>query len=246
MIDATKIRVEINGCDILKGVSATFQAGEVNVIVGPNGAGKSTLMRCLTGALRPSAGRVTLDRRPLRGYDLCELARKRAVLSQSSSISFPFTAEEIVVMGRNPHIAKHPSAKDRQVVDRVLDAMDVYPLKRRVFPTLSGGEQQRVQLARVLAQIWEEERACLFLDEPTTALDLKHQHEVLQLVRNVAMEKEWAVVMIIHDLHLAKRYGDRALLIKDGEIVLSATVDDALVPEHISAVFDVPLELTPM
>lgn len=246
MMEARNIGVEADGHPILKKVCARLQTGEVSVILGPNGAGKSTLLRCLTGALRPHTGEVVLDGRPLSDYGLVDLAKRRAVLSQSAAVTFPFTVDEIVQMGRNPHITKHPGARDLQIIDRILNKVDAYPLKRRVFPTLSGGEQQRVQLARVLAQIWEEEQAYLFLDEPTAALDLKHQHKVLQLVKNMAAEKGWAVVMVLHDLRLAKMYGDHALLMKDGEVVLRDTTAKALVAPNITDIFEIPPELAPV
>ena len=196
--------------------------------------------------MRPHKGQVVLDDRPLSDYGLVDLAKRRAALSQSATVNFPFTVNEIVLMGRNPHITKHPGARDMQIVDTVLGEMDAASLKARIFPTLSGGERQRIQLARVLAQIWEQEGAYLLLDEPTTALDLKHQHSVLHLLRTLAKKQKWAVAIVLHDLRLAKTYGDRALLMKDGEVTLHDTVDKALTTPNITKTFEIPPDIAPI
>lgn len=226
---------------ILKDISINFEPGEVAAILGPNGAGKSTLLRCLSGTLPPATGEVLLNHRPLSEFNLSELAKRRAVLSQSTPITFPFTAGEIAMMGRNPHINNYPGAEDEAIVDEALRSVDACDLKDRIFPTLSGGEQQRGQLARVLAQIWGKRRACLLLDEPTAMLDLKHQHHILCLIKGLARELEWTVVIVIHDLHLVKMYADKVVFIKHG--VIHDSGGDALASENISTIFEIPQEL---
>ena len=244
MMAARNVHVRIGGKSILTDVSITARCGQVSTLLGPNGAGKSTLLRCLTGVVRPDRGDVVLDGRPLSDYSLTSLARRRAVLSQSNPVNFPFTAYEIIMMGRNPYFSRHCGANDRRIVNHVLRQVDAYSLKDRVFQELSGGEQQRVQVARVLAQIWETERPYLFMDEPTVALDLKHQHQTLQLVRMLAEEKEWAVIIVIHDLHLAKRYGDNAVFMKHGRIYDHGAVFKILNPENVAEVFEIPRRLS--
>ncbi len=241
MLEARNITAEIGGTRILKDISVAFDPGEVAAILGPNGAGKSTLLRCLSGALHPVTGEVLLAQRPLSEFALNALAKRRAVLSQSAPIAFPFTAGEVAMMGRNPHINNYPGAEDEAIVDEALRSVDAYDFKARIFPTLSGGEQQRGQLARVLAQIWGERRACLLLDEPTAMLDLKHRHHVLCLIKSLARELEWTVIIVIHDLHLAKMYADKVVFIKHGAIHDSG--GDALASENISTIFEIPQEL---
>jgi len=166
----------------LKGIDLDVPRGSIFGLLGPNGAGKSTLLKCLTGSYHPNAGMIKLDDKPLAHYSLDRLSRKRAVLSQSNPINFPFTVFEIGRRGRNPYVKNNSAPNDMEVSLAALESVDALHLKERIFPTLSGGEQQRVQLARVLAQLWEQENAYLFLDEPTSALDLKHPHQFLSLV----------------------------------------------------------------
>ena len=242
MINADNITVRINDKNILKDVDFISSAGEMTFILGPNGAGKSTLLKCLSGILKPNAGQITLDGQALAELSLNNLAKKRAVLSQSNTVDFPFTAVEIVMMGRNPHSNGYHNEKDSEIVDEVLTTVDAYALKNRVFSTLSGGEQQRIQLARVLAQVWGEKDAHLLLDEPTTALDLKHQHQILQCLKTLATEKQWTIIIVIHDLHLAKMYSDHIVFMQNGEVFKHISAN-AFHPENISAVFEISTEL---
>jgi iron complex transport system ATP-binding protein len=176
-------------------------------------------------------------------YPLQELATKRAVLSQSSVINFPFTVMEIVLMGRNPYSSENNKFKDVEIAQEALKSVDAYQLKDRIYPTLSGGEQQRVQLARVFAQLWEQKNAYMFLDEPTSALDLKHQHQVLTLIRNLSERLQLTVCIVIHDLSLARFYSDNVILIKNSSDVIMDKSYIALTRKNISNVFDVPINL---
>ncbi len=242
MIIAENLSVKIGEKHILEDVSVQIENGKVTAILGPNGAGKSTLLKCLTGSQNANSGTITLDGKPLGDYSLNDLSTKRAVLSQSNPISFPFTALEIVMMGRNPYADNKSTSKDHEVALEALECVDAIHLKDRVFPTLSGGEQQRVQLARVLAQLWDQENAYLFLDEPTSALDLKHQHQLLSLVSKLAEEKHFAVCIIMHDLHLAMRYTDHVILLKYGRLFAEGSTATALNKGIIEEVFEVPRE----
>ena len=246
MITASNISISAGSKQLLRDVDVAVHAG-VNVVLGANGAGKSTLIKCLTGALTPDKGEVVLDECPLSDYTLVALAQKRAVLPQTQlhwhALTFPFTANEIVLMGRVPYADSRSRTSDDRIVDEVLDAVDAHSFKERIFSTLSGGEQQRVQLARVLAQIWQQDNACLFLDEPTSSLDLRFQHSVLKLVKSLAAQKQWAVMVALHDIRLAKAYGDNVLLMKHGEIVRRGAVSDTLTPDNIGEVFNISPEL---
>lgn len=246
MIDAENIIYSIGGQRILANVYATFKPGEVTAILGPNGAGKSTLLKCLTGSIKPDEGRVSLDGKDLGHYSLEELSRKRAVLSQANPISFPFTAHEIVVMGRNPYSLEKTSVSNAEIADEALALVDAWHLRERSYPTLSGGEQQRVQFARILSQIWEQEGACLFLDEPTSALDLKHQHQLMDLVQQLCAEKKLTVVIVMHDLNLAYHCTDRCFFIQEGWIRGGGKSRRLITAKTISEIFDLPMEYAVM
>ena len=242
MIEAQNVHYRIGGKTLLEDVSLRLVPGKITAIMGPNGAGKTTLLKCLTGALNPEKGRVFLDNQPIGNYSLQALAKKRAVLSQNTPINFPFTALEIVMMGRSPYANTASSKNDLEIAQKALSAVDVWDLQNRLFPTLSGGEQQRVQLARVLVQLWEQKNACLFLDEPTSALDLKHQHHILQLAQRFAQTHAFTVCMVLHDIALAKRYSDQALLLQNGKILASGDTNTVFTLENLSEAFEVPME----
>jgi iron complex transport system ATP-binding protein len=191
ILQADRIGVQAGGRWLVRDVSFELHRGEVLAILGPNGAGKSTLMAALAGDTMPAEGTVFLDDRPLRAFKPRELARRRAVLPQQTVVQFAFTAREIVEMGR---AAIDSDAVDRAAVDRALQETDAYDLQHRVFPTLSVGEQTRVSLSRVLAQ----ETPVLLLDEPTAALDLRHQQLVMELARELASRGTALAVVLRH------------------------------------------------
>jgi iron complex transport system ATP-binding protein len=219
------------------GVSLDLARGEVLALVGPNGAGKSTLLKLLAGDLSPSGGEVTLEGRPLARFGAKELALKRALLPQQTILQFAFTARAVVAMGRHPHLGMAgESPEDDAVVEAALARTETVPLAERVYPSLSGGEQARVSLARVLAQ----ETPVLLLDEPTAALDLRHQQSVLRIARDLAREGT-AVLAVLHDLNLAATYADRIALLDEGKLVADGTPWDVLTEERLSAVFRHPI-----
>ena len=239
-ITTENLCVRVGTTEILKNVNIAIEPGKVTAILGPNGAGKSTLIRCLTRAQKASSGTITFDGNPLDSYRLDDLAKKRAVLSQATPVTFPFRVADIVMMGRNPH---HTGHKDADIIDQTLNAVDALSLKDRIFPTLSGGEQQRVHIARVLAQLWFQDDAYLILDEPTSALDLKHQHKILNLVAELAKNKNFSVCTSLHDLTLARRYSDQVILLKNGQLVAAGDTASTLNSTTIAAVFDIPPDL---
>ena len=200
---------------LLRGVDLAFNAGEVVALVGPNGAGKSTLLRALAGETPLTEGAVLIDSRPIESFRPNELALRRAVLPQQTFVEFAFTAREIVEMGRT---ARRRSGNHDAVVTRSMSRTDSLSFERRIFPSLSGGEQARVSIARVLAQ----ETPILLLDEPTASLDLRHQETIMAIAREVAANGG-IVVMIAHDLNLAAAYADRVALISNGAVVASGT-----------------------
>ncbi len=232
----------VGGTPVVAPTSLAFAPDKVNVILGPNGAGKSTLMKIAAGRLKPTSGRVLLDARDIFAIDAKELALQRAFLSQHVEIDFAITVEEVVLMGRYPHFTRAPGREDRRIVDAALELVGMSARRRQIYPTLSGGEQQRVQLARVLAQIWSDDAApaprTIFLDEPVASLDIHHQLQILDLVRTLPARRS-TIIVTLHDLNLALDYGDRFIFLRDGQ--LQAIVEDPaeVSPHLIRQVFDV-------
>jgi iron complex transport system ATP-binding protein len=234
VIEARGIAVAAGAVTIVDGVDLDVGTGEVVALVGPNGAGKSTLLGALAGDRRLLRGTVRLGGHDLRRLEVAELARRRAVLPQRSSLAAPYTALEVVLLARRdlaPATAR-----------RYLDDVELGALAERSYPTLSGGEQQRVQLARVLAQLDGAAGAVLFLDEPTSALDPHHQAVVLRLARRAARAGH-AVVVVLHDLTLAARWAGRVIVLSGGRTLAEGAPEDVLTPELLAAAYATRFEV---
>ncbi len=227
---------------VLSGIDWSSQPGSIEALVGPNGAGKTTLLRLFTGELPPSGGTVQLEGKSLAEWSAADLARRRAVLAQSPRLQFDFTVEQVVLMGREPHAAS--PAEHHEILSRLLEELDLGSFSKRAFPALSRGEKQRVQLARVLAQLESREEAAryLFLDEPVNHLDLAHQHLTLQAARKRAAAGH-TVVVVLHDLNLALHYADRVSVLHDGRIIARGEPAEVLSPDLVRAVFGVDGDL---
>ena len=219
---------------VLEDVTFTVAPGEVLGLVGPNGAGKSTLLNVLTRVLEPSSGTVTLDGRELRRYSRLELAKRLAVVPQADDVPEAFTALELVLMGRTPHLGflARETRHDHAVVERAMRQADVWRFKDRVASTLSGGERQRVLLALALAQ----EPSYLLLDEPTNHLDLRYQTEILALSKRVARDG-LGVLAVLHDLNLAARACDRVLVLNAGRVVAVGKPEDVFTEKLLLEVY---------
>tara|TARA_B110000046_G_C13013273_1_gene407637 strand:+ start:1469 stop:2287 length:819 start_codon:yes stop_codon:yes gene_type:complete len=229
---------------LLKDISITARSGELVAILGPNGAGKSTLLKILAGTLIPSKGRVEFENKPFVDFTKEELAKRRAVLAQHYTVTADFLVEEIVMMGRYPHFKGHPMPLDYEIVAQMLKTTGVEHLKERTINSLSGGEQQRVHLARVLAQIETKDttKNLLLLDEPVSSLDIQYQHIVLQISKQKSKEGN-AVITVLHDLNLAAQYADRIIILKDGKKYADGIPSDALQSELLTEVYNMPLKL---
>ncbi|HEX4079488.1 MAG TPA: ATP-binding cassette domain-containing protein [Rhizomicrobium sp.] len=212
------------------------------MILGSNGAGKSTLIRLAAGRLRPETGTVSYWGTPLVSFDADALARRRAVLSQEIEMTFPLAVEEVVMMGRYPHYRGAPRERDRNIVSDALALVEMTARRRQLYPTLSGGERQKTELARVLAQVWQEERTpeqtVLFLDEPTTGLDLHFQLHLLTAARTF-LRRGATIVASLHDLNLALDFGDRFFIMDGGRLVHEADASHAVPQELIERVYRV-------
>jgi iron complex transport system ATP-binding protein len=241
MLKAKNISYHVGPKQILKNVSATFLPGEFNMILGPNGSGKSTFLKIFSGELHSNAGDVYYNDRSLSSIKTAELAKYRAVMSQQPELSFPLTVDEVVMMGRYPHFSYSPNKTDEHICGEVMERMQLHPFSDRNYLTLSGGEKQRVQFARVLAQIWERPATgnrYLFLDEPLASLDIKYQQEFLNIARDFARQ-DTVLVAVVHDINLAMQFADKLFLLKDGELSAHGKPKDILTSELIKDVFDV-------
>ncbi|MFE3280984.1 heme ABC transporter ATP-binding protein [Nocardia sp. NPDC059239] len=223
---------------VLTGIDFPVVAGQIVALVGPNGAGKSTLLAALAGELELSGGSVELDGHALTRWTHLDMARRRAVLPQSHTVGFPFSAREVVAMGRSPWARTPRQDEDDARIAAAMAATDVERFAARPFPALSGGERARVALARVLAQ----DTATLLLDEPTAALDLGHQEQVLHLARERAAAGA-AVVVVLHDLGVAAAYADRVAVLEAGRIAADGPPRQILTPELLSRVYQHPVDV---
>lgn len=247
MLEVRNITVKIGSKTIIEDLSLQAAPGEVVAIVGPNGAGKSTFLKALCGDLKPSTGEIWMDGRRLAECSSIEWAQVRAMLPQHSTLSFPFSVEEVVLMGRSPHSNSISRSIDYQIAHEALKAVETQHLAYRKYTTLSGGEQQRVHLARVLAQIWRplpSRSRYLLLDEPISSLDLAYQHSTLSIARNFARDNV-TVVVILHDLNLAAQYADRILILKNGRQFALGSPQTVLTPEIISDAFSIEVTVLP-
>lgn len=225
---------------LLDQASLCLTPGRVHALIGPNGAGKSTLLRLLAGELEPDSGAVWLNGRALRDWSPREIARQRAVLPQQESLRFGFTVEQVIALGRMP-CPQHGAAEEARLIGQAMRSTDVGHLAGRRYPSLSGGERGRVQLARVLAQISEPVELgprYLLLDEPTAALDLAHQHACLRLARQLA-QAGVGVLAILHDPNLALCYADEMSVLCCGQIVANGQPRDVLTPILLQQIFGV-------
>ncbi|WP_411059180.1 heme ABC transporter ATP-binding protein [Streptomyces sp. E11-3] len=238
--EADALRVRLGAREVLAGVSLTARAGEVLALVGPNGAGKSTLLAAIAADLPAADGVVRICGRPAAAWTPPELALRRAVLPQSAALSFPFAVEEVVRMGRAPWAGTPREDEDDPVVAEAMARAEVTEFAARPFSALSGGERARVALARVLAQ----RAPLLLLDEPTAALDLRHQELVLRICRERAAAGD-AVVVVLHDLGLAAAYADRVAVLHEGRVAADGAPADVLEAELLSRVYRQPLEVLP-
>ena len=237
-IAAVGVSVVIDGQPILADIDLEIRAGEVLALVGPNGAGKSTLLSVLSGDLRPTRGSVTVDGRDIRDIRHLELARLRSVLTQENQVSFPFTVTEVVEMGRSPWQRTSSRDDDERAIAEAIKVTDVSHLAARRYTSLSGGEKARVSLARVLAQ----GTPTVFLDEPTAALDLRHQEEVMTTAAGLARSGR-AVVVVVHDLSLAAAYADRVALVASGRLETAGTPAEVFTAERVGRIYGLPVEV---
>jgi iron complex transport system ATP-binding protein len=240
------LKLKINECSfsyniqlVLDHISMQISEGEVVSIIGPNGSGKSTLLRCICRVLQPRGGVVYLNNQDVAHLKPRELDRLLGYVPQSGAEVFPLTVYEAVLLGRKPYLSWGVGPKDREIVDRILRFMKIEEFALKYINEMSGGEKQRVLIARALAQ----EPEVLLLDEPTSNLDIKHQLEVLGLMQKFAHDGGMTVIMVLHDLNLASRFSDKLVLINEGKVFASGPPAAVLNPANIRAVYDVEADV---
>jgi iron complex transport system ATP-binding protein len=247
MLRTENISYSVGQKQILRDISVEFLPGEFNMILGPNGSGKSTFLKIFSGDITDHTGHVFYGNSEVRKLKKEQLAQERAVMSQQPELSFPLSVEEVVLMGRYPHFGFNPGKKDNSICDEVISRMDLGSFRERNYLTLSGGEKQRVQYARVLAQIWERPLSgmrYLYLDEPLTSLDINYQQEFLQIAKKF-LGPETIIVAVMHDINLATQYADRLFFLKEGRLVAHGKASEILNEKLIEEVFAVKTRIIP-
>ena len=243
LLSAEKISFSYSGAPTLREINFALECGGLCALLGPNGSGKTTLLKLLLGILSPTRGNVFYQATDLKKMTRREIAKRIALVPQEMNLQFGFTVEQMVMLGRTPHVGALSGAKknDRAVVEHAMEMMEIREMRDRVVTELSGGEQQRVVIAMALAQ----EPQVLLLDEPTVHLDINHQIEILELLKNLNRERGLTVLATMHDLNLAALYFDNLILLERGRIVAQGAPQTVLNAEQIRSVFNASVMVQP-
>lgn len=241
LVEAQAVSLQIAGRTLLEDIQLSLTAGQFTILLGPNGAGKSSLLRLLCGEWQPSSGSILFGGLALNSWQSMALAKRRAVLSQSNQLTFPFTVREVVALGRLPYSQGRPSTKEKELIAQQLEVFDLTQIADRRFTKLSGGEKQRTHLARVTVQLaggTPNQPTALFLDEPTNNLDPVHHFALLEYAREFAQQGH-LIVCVLHDLNTAMRYADNAIMMHEGRIHAAGKPEAILNEANIRSVLGV-------
>ncbi len=244
MIKAEKLSFNLGCKKLVDQVDLEIRPGELLAVVGPNGAGKSSLLKVLTGEHEHQQGTISINNKNMRHYKRDELARTRSVVNQHTEVSFPFSLRNIIAMGRHPHRSNQDV--DNQVIDEAMRMAEVREFTDRIFNTLSGGEQQRGQMARAIAQILpigSDSKRYILLDEPISNMDLSHQHGTLNYLKKLT-EQQVGVLIVIHDLNLASLYADRIAVMHKAKLKLVGTPSEIITTELLENVFRLKADIS--
>ncbi|OSQ43958.1 heme ABC transporter ATP-binding protein [Thalassospira sp. MCCC 1A01428] len=269
---AQNVTFAVRGQTLLDDVSLILHPGEVLAVLGPNGAGKSTLLKVLAGEIAPNKGRVTQNGVDIAHVPALALAQNRAVMPQAAAMAFPFIVRDVVLLGRAPFRKTSSRKIDRDLVEKAIALADIAHLADYAYPALSGGEKQRVHLARALVQLWgmpdsagvdssaytsdvvdtrdtpqsiRHPARFLLLDEPTAGLDISHQHGLLSIARMQAQYHKTGVLMILHDFNQVCGYADRVVILRKGRVAAQGPTDQVMRPDLLSDVFESPIRAVP-
>lgn len=225
----------------IEDITLAINKGEIFSIIGPNGSGKSTLLKCISGYLTPQKGAIKVKDRNIGDYTAKEIARTMALMQQHFALDYDFTVMQVVLMGRNPHIKRLQSETqiDYDIANDVLQKAEIHHLKKRSITTLSGGEWQRMILARALCQ----QSSIMLLDEPIAGLDIKHQINLMSIVAKLSKDNNISTVCVLHDLNLASYYSDRVVLLKNGKIYTMGKPRDVMTKENLEFVYETPISI---
>ncbi|MEO6907705.1 MAG: ABC transporter ATP-binding protein [Abditibacteriaceae bacterium] len=242
MLEIQNLSAAYNDKVVLQDFNLQVNAGEIATISGPNGSGKSTVLRCMAGLNKPRSGKVLLDGADIFSIENRTRASNLAILPQHSEGGGGLTVEQMVMLGRTPHLPPYskPSRSDHKFAEQAMQQTGTLEFAKRQFTQLSGGERQRVLLARALAQ----QPKVLLLDEPTSNLDLRYQYQILQLVNKLARQKKLAIVLVLHQINLAAAISDTMLLLREGGFtVASGAPAEVMTEANLATVYDVPLKV---
>lgn len=244
LLHTSDLSLQLGKTPILHNIDLSLSSGTFLGILGANGQGKSTLLHALSGSHLPTRSRIYYKNKPLTAWTDPELAKERAVLTQNVVFRTTLSVQHVVMMGRYPHYHPfgQPSEHDWHCVEHVLDALQLRSLMKRNLHTLSGGQQQLVQVARVLVQVWDSTPKApklLLLDEPTSNLDIRYQHLLLHCLRTWLPQKGWGIAAVLHDLNLAVQFATQILLLKDGRVHVQGNPQETLTSPHLQTVFGV-------
>ncbi|MEX1376991.1 MAG: heme ABC transporter ATP-binding protein [Eubacteriales bacterium] len=222
-------------------INLSIEQGEIFTIIGPNGSGKSTLLKCISGYLNSDSGTIDVNGKNIKKCTAKEIAKTMALMQQHFALDYDFTVMEVVLMGRNPHIKrlKSESKDDYEIANESLKKAEIYHLKSRNITTLSGGEWQRMILARALCQ----QSSIMLLDEPVAGLDIKHQINLMSIVAKLSKQNKISAVCVLHDLNLANNYSDKIALLKNGKIYTVGKPDDVMTVENLEYVYETKINI---
>lgn len=240
MLKVENITYKIGDKFLLENVSVNFEPGKLNLIIGPNGAGKSTLIKVICNQIKPTRGNVYYGNRNVNQSSDLELAKIRAVLSQSIELTFPLKVWEVVMMGRYPHFTGKPAQKDESACEEAMRFFDVWNMADRNYMTLSGGEKQRVNFARVIAQIWYpsiNSNRYLILDEPLTFLDVHYQFHFMNRLLDLLKDPRMVILGVVHDLNLAAKFADKIVLLHEAKVLANGDKEQVLKKENIRTAY---------
>ena len=240
MLSATHLSYKIGHKTLLDDVSVTFKPNKLNLIIGPNGAGKSTLVRLLSRQLVPHQGSIQYGNKNIDSISIENLAKIRAVLSQNMDLAFPLKVAEVVMMGRYPHFYTTPTSMDKEICEEAMVFFDVLDFADRNYMTLSGGEKQRVQFAKVMCQIWQpidDQFRYLILDEPLTFLDVRYQFQFMHKLMALKERKDLVIVGVVHDLNLVSKFADEVVLLSEGKLLSQGETNSVLTKQYIKEAY---------